>query len=307
MSFWEVWAQLHAYAFQPGAWLPILAAGFLYWRGRRVMLRQPQPGDPGIGGWRVFAFYMALFLILFVTQGPVAYLSYKLFWMEMVEHCTMQMLAPLLLLAGAPLLPWWRGLPLSWRRAIAPPALVLARLPQVRLTGRVLRKPAVGVAALAGTFWLWHVPFVLDVTLNNAFLHGLEFATLLLAGLVYWSQTLDSYPLKKQLSTWPTAGYLVAGTAVMWVVALSLGFSTQAYYSVYSQLSSRPGGISAVTDQQWGAGVAWVPAAIPAEIMLDITVVAWLREDERRSDAETERYRRARTAAVQEQSAPPDR
>jgi cytochrome c oxidase assembly factor CtaG len=62
-------------------------------------------------------------------------------------------------------------------------------------------------------------------------------------------------------------------------------------------MTSRPGGISALTDQQWGAGVAWVPAAIPAEIMLDIAVLQWLRDDERKADAEVELYRRTQATS----------
>jgi putative membrane protein len=303
VSFWAPWGHLYGYSFQPGAWLPVLLAATLYWLGRRRMAQQPSPAEPRIGPWRAVSLYVGLAIILFAYEGPIDYLSYHLFWMHMVEHCLFQMVAAPLLLIGAPLYPWWRALPERWRQVLAPRGQALARRAITRTVGHLLQMPAVGLAALALTFWTWHVPYVFDVALHNAFLHGFEFATLLLGGLLYWSQTVDSYPLRRHLMTWPLAGYLVAGTAVMWVVAISLGFSGHAWYAAYYELASRPGGISALTDQEWGAGVAWVPAAIPAEIMLDIAVLQWLRDDERRADADVALYR-SNQAARQDESPP---
>ncbi|MGP8248561.1 MAG: cytochrome c oxidase assembly protein [Candidatus Dormibacteria bacterium] len=305
MSFWAPWTHLYGYSLEPGVWIPILLGAFIYWRGRRQILRAQLPSDPKIGAWRAVSFYTGLAVILFAVQGPVNYLAYSLFWIHMVEHCLLQMVAAPLLLVGAPLLPMWRGLPQRWREPLASKAQPLFRRPVPLAIGRFLRRPWLGLAALALTFWGWHVPAVFDFTFRTAAMHDLEFATLLLGGLMYWSQTVDSYPLRRLLSTWPLCGYLVAGTAVMWVVALSLGFSGHAWYAPYYRMATRPLGISALTDQQWGAGVAWVPAAIPAEIMLDIVVLQWLRDDERKADAEVELYRRTQ-AATRDASNPKD-
>ncbi|MGH7641813.1 MAG: cytochrome c oxidase assembly protein [Candidatus Dormibacteria bacterium] len=305
MSFGAPWVHLYGYSLQPGAWVPAILAVLLYWRGRYLMRRLPQPGEPVLGPWRAASFYAGVALILFAVEGPINYLASTLFWMHMLEHCIFQMVAAPLLLVGEPLRPWWRALPKRWTQAVAPRARTFGASPAPALLGRVLRTPAAGLVALAVTFWTWHVPYIFDLALHNAFLHGFEFATLLLGGLIYWSMTVDSYPLRRNLTTWPLAGYLVAGTAVMWVVALSLGFSGHPWYADYYNLASRPGGISALNDQQWGAGIAWVPAAIPAEIMLDIAVLQWLRDDERRAEAEVELYR-TNQAARREPSAPKD-
>lgn len=305
MSFWAPWTHLYGYSQQPGVWIPVIVCGFLYWRGRRQITNSGRPGDPVIGVWRAVALYVSLALAVFDLEGPINYLAYDLFWVHMVEHCVLQMVVALLLLVGAPWLPLWRGLPERWRQAIAPTAkrLLLRSFPIA--VGQMLRRPWVGLAAMAATFWTWHLPYVFDHALHSAPLHDIEFFTLLVGGLVFWSQTVDSYPLRRQLATWPLAGYLVAGTAIMWVVAVSLGLSVHAWYAPYYDLAARPGGISALTDQQWGAGVAWVPAAIPAEIMLDIAVLQWLRDDERKADAEAELYLNSK-APLQESASPKD-
>lgn len=292
MSFWAPWTHLYGYSLEPGVWVPVVLSAFLYWRGLRLTAWARRPGSERVRRWRAISFYAGLAVILFALEGPVDYLSEYLFWVHMVEHCLVQVVAAPLIVVGAPWIPMWRGLPLSWRRAIAPGALHFFRRPGPHALGRFFRLPAVGLGSLALTFWVWHIPPVYDLSLANQTIHDFEHLTLLVSGLLYWSQTVDSYPLRRQLPTWPLAGYLVGGAAVMWVVALTLGFASHPFYAPYYDLASRPGGISALTDQQWGAGVAWVPAALPFEIMLDVAVVQWLREDQRRSDAEVAAWRR---------------
>ncbi len=305
MSFGAPWVHLYGYSFEPGVWIPVVLSAWLYWRGRQRVAWAGRPQSHRSQYWRAVSFYAGLAVVLIALESPIDYLSDSLFWMHMLQHCLLQVLAAPLIVVGAPWLPMWRGLPLRWRRAIAPRGLAFFRRRWVTATGHFFRRPVVGLACLAVGFWTWHVPYLYDLTLVNQQLHDFEHLTLLITGLIYWSQTVDSSPLKRQLSTWPLAGYLVGGTAVMWVVAFTLGLSGHAFYAPYARLASRPGGISAVTDQEWGAGIAWVPAAAPFEIMLDVAVLQWLRDDERQANADIARYRLEQAAASQE-SGPAD-
>ncbi|HVC39019.1 MAG TPA: cytochrome c oxidase assembly protein [Candidatus Dormibacteraeota bacterium] len=299
MSFYAPWTHLYGYSLNLGVLIPVLLSGWLYWRGRRISHWAAKPAARRARFWRGVAFYVGLGVVLFALESPIDYLSNSLFWIHMVQHCLLQVVAALLIVVGAPWTSMWRGLPLSWRRAVAPGALAFFQRPGVAAVRHFFRYPATCLAALALTFWVWHVPYVFDIALQNNFLHDVEHLTLLASGLLYWSQTVDSAPLKRRLGTWPLAGYLVAGTAAMWVVAVSLGLSGHAWYAPYYNLASRPGGISALTDQQWGAGVAWVPAALPFEIMLDVAVLQWLQDDERRADDAVAVYRAQQASAVE--------
>ncbi|MHB8324644.1 MAG: cytochrome c oxidase assembly protein [Candidatus Dormibacteria bacterium] len=294
MSFWAPWTHLYGYSLDPGIWIPVALSAALYRHGLRRISWAQRARTSRAGRWRAVSFYTGLAVLLFALQGPVDYLSTYLFWVHMVGHCLVQVVAAPLIVVGAPWMPVWRGLPLRWRRAIAPTALRLLRHRAPHAVGWFFRLPAVGLASLALTFWVWHIPAVYDQALSNPGLHGLEHLTLLVGGLLYWSQTVDSPPLRRRLGTWSLAGYLVAGTATMWVVAVALGFASHPLYAPYYNLANRPGGISALTDQQWGAGIAWVPAAIPFEIMLDVAVLQWLRDDQRRADADVAAWRQNR-------------
>jgi putative membrane protein len=64
-----------------------------------------------------------------------------------------------------------------------------------------------------------------------------------------------------------------------WGLAAVLSFATSPFYA-YSLLPSRPGGISALTDQQLGGGMMWVPGAIPYSIAFVALLFRWLADEE---------------------------
>jgi cytochrome c oxidase assembly factor CtaG len=47
-------------------------------------------------------------------------------------------------------------------------------------------------------------------------------------------------------------------------------------YSFYADLAHRPGGISALTDQQLAAGIMWVPGSLAYGIAMMTGVYRWL-------------------------------
>ncbi len=55
---------------------------------------------------------------------------------------------------------------------------------------------------------------------------------------------------------------------VSWVLAVVLALAPHPLYSLLRPLASRPGGISAIADQQLAAGIMWVPGSITFLIVL---------------------------------------
>jgi cytochrome c oxidase assembly factor CtaG len=52
-----------------------------------------------------------------------------------------------------------------------------------------------------------------------------------------------------------------------------------AVYGYYAALANRPGGISALTDQQIAAGVMWVPGSLSYALTFIIGFYRWLEPD----------------------------
>lgn len=63
---------------------------------------------------------------------------------------------------------------------------------------------------------------------------------------------------------------------VGWVLAIVLALAGSPLYAAYAEEASRPGHISAFTDQQLAAGVMWVPGSISYTIAMVVIAYRWL-------------------------------
>ena len=70
---------------------------------------------------------------------------------------------------------------------------------------------------------------------------------------------------------------------VMWLLAVVLALAPHPLYAAYAQQASRPGGISALADQQIAAGIMWSAGDVPFGIAIAWLVHGWLSEQERRT------------------------
>ena len=64
---------------------------------------------------------------------------------------------------------------------------------------------------------------------------------------------------------------------VSWVLAIAFALATSPVYAPYAAEASRPGGLTALADQQLAAGVMWVPGSIPLTIAILFIVYRWLQ------------------------------
>jgi cytochrome c oxidase assembly factor CtaG len=70
--------------------------------------------------------------------------------------------------------------------------------------------------------------------------------------------------------------YTLLASLPSWLLAVVLAFYPTPLYSVYADLSHRPGGISALGDQRLAAGVMWVPGSIPFALAILVDVYCLL-------------------------------
>ncbi len=283
-----VGAILSYWPFEPAVLLGVELAAVLYIAGGVVRPghRGPRasrsPTTSSAGRWRSIAFWSGLAVILVALQSPIDILARQLFWVHMIQH--------LLLLAGAaPLLalasPWtrmWRPLPLAWRRNIARPLFRDPRLQPVRSAFNFVKRPTVVWFLAAGNLWLWHLPALYDLTLRNHLLHHLEHGLMFGLGLAFWAQVIDQVPFHARLGSLARAAYVFLAMVASFGLAAILSFAPTPFYA-YSLLTSRPGGISALTDQQLAGGMMWVPGAIPYSIAFIALLFRWLADEDARA------------------------
>ena len=182
----------------------------------------------------------------------------------------------------------WRALPLRLRRSIAHPLFLHPRLAWLRAFYHQVSRPSVIWVLSAANLWFWHLPPMYDLTLSNHLVHHLEHTLFLVLGIAFWAHLIDQRPFRAPLGTLARAGYVFLAMVQSWGLAGVLSFATVPFYS-YALLPSRPGDISALTDQQLGGGMMWVPGAITYSIALIVFLFQWLAEEDSRGELSVQR------------------
>jgi putative membrane protein len=139
-----------------------------------------------------------------------------------------------------------------------------------------LGRPVPSFVAFSVVLLGWHVPALFDATLQSTTLHAVEHTLFFFTAVLFWKQVIPSAPLRIRLLAPQRVIYLIGGMIVSWALAVALALAPQPLYSYYADLPSRPGGISALADQQLAAGVMWVPGSITFLIVLFVYVHRWL-------------------------------
>jgi putative membrane protein len=273
---------LTATAVAPGFWdwsfdpplVLVIDLAILYWLGDR---RTITPRRARAARRRQSAyFYAGLAVLAIALASPIEILSGQLFWVHMVQHVLLLVVAPPLIVLACPWIRLWRSLPLGPRRSIARGLSQGERTAWLRGTGRFLGSPQVGFVAFSGVLLAWHVPVLFDATLRSGTLHALEHTLFFITALMFWKHVIDSPPLRAPLSSVQRVVFLIGAMVVTWVLAIVLALAPHPLYSFYADQASRPGGISALGDQRLAAGIMWVPGSITFVIVIFAYVHRWL-------------------------------
>ncbi len=87
---------------------------------------------------------------------------------------------------------------------------------------------------------------------------------------------IESPPWRSTLTEPLKLAYLASTLVVGWVLAIVLASAGSPLYAAYGAEAARPGGISALTDQQLAAGVMWVPGSLAYTIAIVVVAYRWL-------------------------------
>jgi cytochrome c oxidase assembly factor CtaG len=243
----------------------VVPAATLYALGSRSKAGRPS-------ALQAVAFYAGLLSIVLAVDSPIDAYADELLWVHMGQHILLLTVAPPLILLGRPWPTMWRALPLGWRTKLArgvADSHLAAPL-------RALARPLAAWILFTATLVVWHIPAVYDLTERNGAVHAIEHAMFFFFGLLFWARVIDVGPLRPHLE-WPARlAYIVGAMTVGWILAIIFVIAPEPIYQHYADLASRPGRISALTDQQLAGGMMWVGGSIAFTIALLVGLYRWV-------------------------------
>jgi putative membrane protein len=210
-------------------------------------------------------FLLGAFVILFALVSPLDALGDEyLFSAHMVQHLLLTLLVPPLLLMGTP---GWMLRP-------------LLRYPVVARVARVLTMPVVAFALFNANFLAWHFPVFYEATLHSETIHIVEHLLFMATGVLNWWPILSPLP---ELPRLPYPGqilYLVLETVPIAALSALIVFSSAVLYPTYAA-APRLFGLSALSDQQIGGLIMWVPGGLVYWTAWSLVFFKWLGQEER--------------------------
>jgi cytochrome c oxidase assembly factor CtaG len=225
--------------------------------------------------WRAGSFLLGLFLIWLAAASPLAALDHQLLTAHMVQHLLLMTLAPPLVWLGAPVIPLQQGLPRKFVQVVVAP---LSRSAPIRRIGRALTHPAVCWLGATVTLIGWHIPAAFALGMQSEAWHGIEQASFLATGLLFWWPVIQPWPGRLRHSDWSIPLYLFLATLPCDILSGFLVFCDYVVYGMYFS-SLQPFGLSAIQDQQYAGALMWTVVTIVYVIAGAIFTVRLLSPD----------------------------
>jgi putative membrane protein len=235
-----------------------------------------------ISAWRLTAFLGGVAGIWLAIGSPLEAFDDVSLTVHMVQHLLLMSFSPPLILLAWPALPLLRGLPQWVGRFIIGP---FARFELLKRLARAVTHPVVCWLAAALALVGWHIPGAFEAALRWEWLHELEHASFLAAGLLFWWPVVQPWPSSNRWPRWLIPLYLFCATLPCDVLSAFLVFCDRVVYASYLSGPSMFG-ISALQDQACAAALMWVsvtlvflvPAVVVTMEILSPTKGPWAQE-----------------------------
>jgi cytochrome c oxidase assembly factor CtaG len=256
------------WTFDPAVLLGLAVAGVTYVRADRRVRRER--GDRRFPRARRRQFLAGLAIIFVALASPIDTGSATSFWVHMIQHLLLTMVAAPLLVLGAPVtLALLACSPGDRRRLSA----ALRRPPL-----RTLSDPIVAWAVFFGVLWGSHFTGVFEASLRSDGVHALEHAAYLAAAVLFWMPVVGRDPTPSGLSHPARILYLFFAMASMAFLGLALVSANHVLYPTYAAVE---GASKAAADQRMGGTLMWVGGMIFIVPVLALVMMDWMRVDER--------------------------
>ena len=252
--------------------LLLLVAAYLYVTG---LGRWERPSHP-VNLWQRASFFAGLLAIFLALQSPLDALSQHMLSFHQIQHFLLRMVAPLLVLLGAPMTPTLRGLP-PW--ALMGVVRPVVKNPWARRAYARITNPVFATILFLGILALWQVPGPHNLALRNTLVHELMHLTMLGSGFLFYWLVIDPKPHRSSMHYGLRVLYLGLIIIPNTFLGAAITFSRRVLYSGYADVE-QPFNVSLMTDQQLGGMLLWVPGDMMSIVAAGVVMVMWYEREE---------------------------
>ncbi|MEV6591368.1 cytochrome c oxidase assembly protein [Streptomyces acidicola] len=253
----------------------LVALGLYGWGVARLVRR----GDKWPVG-RTVAFVLGVLLVLLVTCTGLNDYGMVMFSVHMVQHMVISMLAPILLLLGAPITLALRALPVAGKGRNGPREVLLMLLHSRYL--RIVTHPAFTIPLFIASLYALYFTPLFDFLMGSTPGHIAMMVHFLAVGLVFFWPIVGVDPGPHR------PGYL------MRMLELFAGMPFHAFFGIALMMASEPMvetyrnppsslGIDALADQNAAGGIAWAFSEIPSVLVLIALLYQWYGSEQRQA------------------------
>ncbi|MBZ3902069.1 cytochrome c oxidase assembly protein [Streptomyces griseiscabiei] len=253
----------------------LLGLGLYAWGVVRLVRR----GDKWPVG-RTVAFVVGVLLVMLVTCTGLNDYGMVMFSVHMVQHMVISMLAPIVLLLGAPVTLALRALPVAGKGRKGPRELLMMFLHSWYM--KIVTHPAFTIPMfIASLYGLYFTP-LFDFLMGSTPGHIVMMTHFLLVGLFFFWPIMGVDPGPHR------PGYL------MRMLELFAGMPFHAFFGIALMMASAPMvrtyenppaslGIDALADQNAAGGIAWAFSEIPSVLVLLALLFQWYGSEQRQA------------------------
>jgi putative copper resistance protein D len=258
------------WVFDPVVVVSLATAAWVYIAGLR---RLRAAGRPFPRRWSA-AWFAGLGAIAVALLSPIDAYADALFWVHMVQHLLLTLVAPPLLALGAPITLALRAASPRTRRRWLLPIL------RSRMAG-LLANPVTGWILFVGTPFAIHFSPLFDLALRDDLAHATEHALWLGTALIYWWPIVGRDPAPHRMSHPARMLSMILTMPATSFAALALYGASASLYPTYASLPA-PWGQQALGSQRTGAVIMWLVGNLAMVVTMLIVASAWRRDEERR-------------------------
>lgn len=247
----------------------VVAAAAAYALGVRRLARRGRAWPRG----RSIAVGAGLLALVLATQSGLAAYDDVLFSMHVGQHLVLGMVAPLLLVGGAPVT---LALQASDRNTQRRLLHVLHSRPVA-----VLTHPVTAWVLFGGTLVVLYFTGLYELSLRNHWVHVATHAHFVVAGSLFMAHVVGIDPIAGALGYGARLLYVLVALPFHAFLGVAILGTDRVLAAGWYDDVGRPWGASPLADQRTGAGLLWVAGEVFGLVAALIIVRRWMGQEER--------------------------